>query len=590
MNICIYSKREDDKFTSQEHIIPAFLGGRRKLEKGYVSDIVNNNFSGTIEDQFAHVSRVSILRDLFGPGKRGARHYSSQPMVGQKKNGSTVLVQGNPDGVNVMSQLEIKIESDTCYRVVSVIDSLNTHESDGSSKSLFQQFLDMSACERVFFEENGFIKARVVLVTKYRNCWYIYARNNVDIRKLIEKIKHSKIIMQTIPVGFVSEAELNVGRMAFENVDTQRALAKICFNYLASSIGQSEILNNRYDDVRYFILRGDINEKVKINSFHGVFDTKKLFEEKNIQKDAHVIAIKNIKSTLYGILLLYGQFLFSITLCEKYDSGETDKLFVCEWRTQKEWELDLQTTHSRYFLSHEEASMEENLHYESVLGKKPTERNKELIKATINNKEIMPIVMKYSSKDNNYFSIGIAENKWIFSININYPEEFVNSLLTEGLIYITCTQRVDGFCKPTSFANQGEVDIANYINLITSYSIIDRYLKTQENNYDLIYETRFMAFATNIANASITENSDDFHTAKYALELAIMGLYEMLYFEHLSILIDDKNRSSLDKAQQIIHSLKNLRIKDIIRRKGYVDEIINLLGIKDHVWFIIEKK
>ena len=47
-NLCIYTNKDDTQahFKNQEHIIPACIGGMKKLPKGYVSDEVNTLFSG----------------------------------------------------------------------------------------------------------------------------------------------------------------------------------------------------------------------------------------------------------------------------------------------------------------------------------------------------------------------------------------------------------------------------------------------------------------------------------------------------------------------------------------------------------------
>ena len=46
-NMCVYYKdAEGLRFEKQEHIIPAFLGGKKMLDQGVVSDQANELFSG----------------------------------------------------------------------------------------------------------------------------------------------------------------------------------------------------------------------------------------------------------------------------------------------------------------------------------------------------------------------------------------------------------------------------------------------------------------------------------------------------------------------------------------------------------------
>lgn len=72
-NTCIYytNNEVELKFTKEEHIIPAGLGGRKKLSLGYVSDEANELFSPS-EMIIQRESFISINRLNFGPGKRGS--------------------------------------------------------------------------------------------------------------------------------------------------------------------------------------------------------------------------------------------------------------------------------------------------------------------------------------------------------------------------------------------------------------------------------------------------------------------------------------------------------------------------------------
>lgn len=72
MNKCIYltEASENLKYNSEEHIIPAGLGGMQKLPKGYVSDKINNMFS-KYELKAMRNSLLTGNRMKHGPGKRG---------------------------------------------------------------------------------------------------------------------------------------------------------------------------------------------------------------------------------------------------------------------------------------------------------------------------------------------------------------------------------------------------------------------------------------------------------------------------------------------------------------------------------------
>lgn len=72
-NLCIYTNKDDTQahFKNQEHIVPACIGGMKKLPKGYVSDEVNTLFSG-LELKLARNSPITLVRMFVGPGKRGS--------------------------------------------------------------------------------------------------------------------------------------------------------------------------------------------------------------------------------------------------------------------------------------------------------------------------------------------------------------------------------------------------------------------------------------------------------------------------------------------------------------------------------------
>ena len=69
--MCIYFKNQVNlTYVSREHIFPASIGGKKKLEKGIVSDQANEYFK-PLEDFLLHKSLLAIPKMLFGPGHRG---------------------------------------------------------------------------------------------------------------------------------------------------------------------------------------------------------------------------------------------------------------------------------------------------------------------------------------------------------------------------------------------------------------------------------------------------------------------------------------------------------------------------------------
>lgn len=91
--MCIYYKDNNSnvKFTKEEHIVPAGLGGKMKLPLGYVSDIANELFSPS-EMKIQRDSFLSINRMNYGPGKRGSLNIkrNKSPIIRVLKNENNV--------------------------------------------------------------------------------------------------------------------------------------------------------------------------------------------------------------------------------------------------------------------------------------------------------------------------------------------------------------------------------------------------------------------------------------------------------------------------------------------------------------------
>ncbi len=70
--MCIYYTDKDAlHYDSEEHIIPAGIGGVTVLPKEYVSSEFNQEISG-LELDFMREGLISIPRPIIGPGKRGS--------------------------------------------------------------------------------------------------------------------------------------------------------------------------------------------------------------------------------------------------------------------------------------------------------------------------------------------------------------------------------------------------------------------------------------------------------------------------------------------------------------------------------------
>jgi hypothetical protein len=71
---CLYCKREDRRFTSEEHVVPESLGNREiVLPKGVVCDKCNNEKLSTLDQTLVNFMPVSARKTMVGiPSKTGA--------------------------------------------------------------------------------------------------------------------------------------------------------------------------------------------------------------------------------------------------------------------------------------------------------------------------------------------------------------------------------------------------------------------------------------------------------------------------------------------------------------------------------------
>ena len=104
MKKCIYTLLTDTKFDNPEHIVPAFLGGSEVFKNNVVSDIANKYFS-KLEDRLAHKSVLSMLRDTYGPGKRGAKEFKSRPLIANYSQGKSLFVSTSGTNVTFLEQV-----------------------------------------------------------------------------------------------------------------------------------------------------------------------------------------------------------------------------------------------------------------------------------------------------------------------------------------------------------------------------------------------------------------------------------------------------------------------------------------------------
>lgn len=361
MNLCIYSKKTDSEatFNTQEHIFPASLGGLSKLPKGYVSDEVNNKFSGELELDFTKESLVSICRQFEGPGSRGNITNS------KKATRSKVHIFTNDKGRVSLGYIMMGKP----YQINQIVFNLDdNNEFNGKCNLLFGEDIKSIKNELEIFmglEPNASITIisdkeigsnKVILgVEKYQHKgkgpmkykWYIAHDGSLvinDSSKNLIKDYIQKIYNNTDEENLNKEVEkhqvISHQYLNFNIEKFNRTCAKIAFNYMASILGQDIVLNKEFNSIRNYIVKGGKNKFVIIDNDIKLQESK-YFE---FMKDTHSIIANFCESEIIVILTLYGTINIIIKVAYNISFQNLPLEFpvsglIIDWKNRTECDL-----------------------------------------------------------------------------------------------------------------------------------------------------------------------------------------------------------------------------------------------------------
>ncbi len=341
MNKCIYLKGIEPEltFNSAEHIIPAGIGGIKKLPYGMVSDKVNNEVFSSIELEFIRNSPISLPRQFHGPGKRGSAS-------DKKASKSNVHVMTNLDNNSKFNLGYIKLGKPILIRqfVYSIFGNVQFNfDNNGESIEVqLDQFLQELNDFKGFYKEiiSDQIPIDYFILGVEQNKWYLAKNKNSQVPDLskviagiINAVKNAKIDPQ------FEAAQVTCHQTMSFNMDNYfRVCGKIVFNFLALCKGHDFVLESKFDPIRNWIVSSGENNYVQI------IDRK---ENLNILKElllpplSHNIIISKVDRNLVGILSFYGSnFEVKVKLCDNYDSNYLDiDGFICDWKNKKEYRL-----------------------------------------------------------------------------------------------------------------------------------------------------------------------------------------------------------------------------------------------------------
>lgn len=355
MDKCIYLHKQDSNLTydSAEHIIPAGLGGIKKLPKGYVSDQANNSFS-KLEKKALRYSLLTGNRLRHGPGKRGNQKVQKEKMPAVRLLNEE-KINGSKLGYIFMGSAYIIPQISCSFNCLSGELKIDFFGDDFEIDDLSEYFISFKTKlvefllneKRAFtFIENDGKSNNSFYIGLNKDKWYISSKNplfkldnyvNIIINYLIlnatssfDKINES-IIRETSKSEFKYSEQIDITDMSFFYL-----FLKIAFNALAYLLGQEIALSSSFDEIRH-----DIANCQNIDNYLvSKSDCKELFENhvRNLKNNEHYVFIVSKETTLYSYVSLYNEWHSYMVLSNNYQGKTIAAGFICDWKSKHEYE------------------------------------------------------------------------------------------------------------------------------------------------------------------------------------------------------------------------------------------------------------
>ena len=352
-NMCVYYKdAEGLRFEKQEHIIPAFLGGKKMLDQGVVSDQANELFSG-IEKHVSMESFININRMFLGPGKRGSKN--------PKKSGNAkVSVMCAPDGKVSLGYIllgkpkqimQCFLETDTDgNKLTMAIDA----EREGDLKKYVDQFfkdLKKIDIKKAVYISDSRIPENQKILGNHNGRWFLAYNSMLDKNVIEQEITESisKIKNKNFMVDESEEHKIIRKQPEFKikyKMDMNkffRFCAKVAFNVSTHLNGKKFMLNECFDEIREAIISGEnINNYVHLcpenltKTFGRIHYTDKYGEH------IHSVICFQIEEEYCAMVNFYGFttcILVKLTNCLKVYPMTEPNGFFCDWENGKEYNM-----------------------------------------------------------------------------------------------------------------------------------------------------------------------------------------------------------------------------------------------------------
>ncbi|MCT4599131.1 MAG: hypothetical protein N4A50_14780 [Vallitalea sp.] len=355
MNRCIYltESSEELKYISEEHVIPAGLGGIAKLSKGYVSDKANNLFSKYELKAMRH-SLLTGNRIRHGSGKRGNQS------VKREKNPKIQLLKDETSGYDnfllgylflgnayILPQIfcTFYFMNDT----MSAIYVGDNYEVKDYNKYILEfriklmEFLLDENRSYTFIKDEFKEIDNTINIGFHRGKWYISSSmllfdiNNIfnriltySFNNIILSNENSKKESIEEKVGFLHRQTIDITSNSFVFI-----FVKTAFNALAYLMNHDFVLSSIFDNLRKDIIEcNDMKPYIKPSEMHNRIFRKHINE---LPDKAHCVYIVSQDNVIYAYVTFYNEWHAHMILAEKYFGDNFVVGYVCDWQCKKEY-------------------------------------------------------------------------------------------------------------------------------------------------------------------------------------------------------------------------------------------------------------
>lgn len=353
-NVCVYYKDAGGlRFEKQEHIIPAFLGGKKMLDQGVVSDQANELFSG-IEKHVSMESFINIDRMFLGPGKRGSKNPKKS---GSAKIGVMCSFDGRPSlGYILMGKpkqiMQCILETDINSNKVTMVVDGDQKNNAGRSASQFWKDLKKIDIKKTICILDSRIPENQKILGNHKGKWFL-AYNSVleediikqEVNKFVDKIKDKELnIDQSQEYKVIRENPKFEIKYAMDMNKLLRFCAKVAFNVSTYLNGKEFMLNESFDGIREAIISGkNINDYVSLcpeNPMAKTFDS--LHYKEKYGEHLHAVICLKKETGYYAVISFYGFItgvLVKLTDNLNVRPATATNGFFCDWENGKEYDM-----------------------------------------------------------------------------------------------------------------------------------------------------------------------------------------------------------------------------------------------------------